>query len=616
MSKAADKFSSFASGAAKAIAGATTAIATGLGTIGKLALDNYADYEQLVGGVETLFKDGSDALMEYAKTAYKNAGVSANDYMKSVTSFAASLIQSLDGDTGKAVEYANTAMVDMSDNVNKMGTDMEMVQNAYNGFAKGEYRMLDNLKLGYSGSQEAMEQLIADAAANTEAQERLGVTVDATSLSFANIVQAIHVVQSELGILGTTEQEAATTISGSIGMLKASFEDLLTGFGNADADIGTLCDNVITSFEAVVNNVSPIVENIIQAMPDALSVLIDAIGDMLPDLLTTVAELFNEALAKLIELIPELIPAATQAIDTLITGLTDNLPALIQAAIQVIGALVGGLIQALPQIVPAALQAIMTLAQGLVDSIPQMMESATEVIIQLAKMLTEPSMLYKLYETALTLLKNLAEGLVLGIPQLIHAASDIIIGFNKYALSPDNLREIVAMALELVINIANGIILAIPELLVAAVRIVAEFIKAIVTTDWVEVGKNIVFGILDGLVGAWKTLVEWFEDAWDNLVDDVCDLLGIHSPSKVFAEIGKNMALGVGEGWEDEFGDIKDGIEDGMTFESAVNASGSNSRGGSHGINVTQNIYAQKMSPSEVFAEAKYQQTRAVLFGV
>lgn len=589
------------------------------GTGGK-SIQEYADEQgKSINAVKSEYASLEAAqtkLMEYASNAYKNAGVSANDYMDTVISFSAGLIQSLEGDTEKAVEYANIAMTDMSDNANKIGTDMESIQNAYNGFAKGNYSMLDNLKLGYYGTKEEMQRLIADAAANTEAQEKLGVTVDATSLSFSNIVSAIHVVQSELGILGTTEQEAATTISGSVGMLKASFEDLLTGFGNADADIGALCDNVITSFEAVVDNVSPVIENIIQAMPDALSALIDAVGDMLPELLTTVAELFNEALAKLIELIPELIPAATQAIDTLITGLTDNLPALIQAAIQVIGALVDGLIQALPQIVPAALQAIMTLAQGLVDSIPQMMESATEVIIQLAKMLTEPSMLYKLEETALTLLKNLAKGLVVAIPQLIHAASDIIIGFNEYALSPDNLREIIAMALELVINIAEGIILAIPQLLVAATRIVAEFIKAIVTTDWIEVGKNIVLGILDGLKGAWDTLVSWFENAWDALVDGVCDLLGIHSPSKVFAEIGKNMALGVGEGREDEFGDIKNGIEDGMTFESDVISNGSNSKSGSHGINVTQNIYAQKMSPSEVFAEAKYQQTRAVLFGV
>ena len=563
-----------------------------------------------------MFKDGSDALMEYAKTAYKNAGVSANDYMESVTSFSASLIQSLDGDTEKAVEYANTAMIDMSDNANKMGSDIESIQNAYQGFAKQNYTMLDNLKLGYGGTQAEMQRLIEDAAANTAAQEELGVTVDATSMSFANIVNAIHVVQSELGILGTTEQEAATTISGSVGMLKASFEDLLTGFGNADADIGALCDNVITSFEAVVDNVSPVIENIIQAMPDALSALIDAVGDMLPELLTTVAELFNEALAKLIELIPELIPAATQAIDTLITGLTDNLPALIQAAIQVIGALVDGLIQALPQIVPAALQAIMTLAQGLVDSIPQMMESATEVIIQLTKMLTEPSMLYKLTETALTLLKNLAEGIVKAIPELIDAAVEIIAGLVEYSLSPDNLKEIVQMALELVLQIAEGLIEAIPELIVAAGKLVVALIEAIVETDWIEVGKNIVDGIWDGLKDAWRSLVDWFEDAWDDLVDGVCDLLGIHSPSKVFAEIGKNMALGVGEGWEDEFGDIKNGIEDGMTFESDVITNGSNSRDGSHGINVTQNIYAQKMSPSEVFAEAKYQQTRAVLFGV
>lgn len=600
------------------VAGATTAIATGLAAMGKAALDGYADYEQLVGGVDTLFKSSSQTIQDYANQAYKTAGVSANKYMETVTSFSASLIQSLDGDTEKAAKYANMAMVDMSDNANKMGTNIESIQNAYQGFAKQNYTMLDNLKLGYGGTKEEMERLVQDAAANVEAQERLGVTVDANSLSFGNIVQAIHVVQDSLGILGTTSLEAETTISGSIGMLQASFDNLIVGFGNADADIATLCDNVVNSFIIVVDNVTPIVENIIQTLPKVMTNLIDAVGDLLPTLLDTVATLFTEALNMFVSLIPELIPAAVDAVMTIVGALMDNLPAIITAAIQIVMSLVEGITNALPQLIPSALAAVMAIVNGIVDNLPKLLEAATQIIITLAKMLTEPSMLFKLIETALKVVITLAEGIIDAIPQLLDAAVEIINNLIKYITTPGNLAKIIETAVQLVVELAGGIISAIPQLVAAVVDLVASLIDTIFTTDWLDVGKNIVDGLLGGLKNAWKTLTRWFSDAWDNLVGDVKDWLGIHSPSKVFAGIGENMALGVGVGWADSFEKIKDEIEGDMDFDGEIEVSG-NGKGTSakqRGVNVVQNIYASKMTPSEVFIEARYQQTREVLFGV
>ena len=600
------------------VAGATTAIATGLAAMGKAALDGYADYEQLVGGVDTLFKSSSQTIQDYANQAYKTAGVSANKYMETVTSFSASLIQSLDGDTEKAAKYADMAMVDMSDNANKMGTNIESIQNAYQGFAKQNYTMLDNLKLGYGGTQAEMERLVQDAAANVEAQERLGITVDATSLSFGNIVQAIHVVQDSLGILGTTSLEAESTISGSIGMLKASFDNLIVGFGNADADIATLCDNVINSFMLVVDNITPVIENIIQTLPKVMTNLIDAVGDLLPTLLDTVATLFTEALNMFVSLIPELIPAAVDAVMTIVGALMDNLPAIITAAIQIVMSLVEGITNALPQLIPSALAAVMAIVNGIVDNLPKLLEAATQIIITLAKMLTEPSMLFKLIETALKVVITLAEGIIDAIPQLLDAAVEIINNLIKYITTPGNLAKIIETAVQLVVELAGGIISAIPELVTAVVDLVASLIDTIFTTDWLDVGKNIVDGLLDGLKNAWETLTRWFSDAWDNLVGDVKDWLGIHSPSKVFAGIGENMALGVGVGWADSFEKIKDEIEGDMVFdgEIAVSGNGKGTSAKQRGVNVVQNIYASKMTPSEVFNEARYQQTRAVLFGV
>ncbi len=226
------------------------------------AVSAFAEFEQLVGGVDTLFKDSSGKLQEYADAAFRTAGMSANDYMANATSFAASLISSLGGDTDAAVEYANRAMVSMSDNANKMGTDINSIVGTYQSLARGNFAMLDNLKLGYGGTKAELERLIADAATYTDVQREMGVTVDATSMSFDNIVNAIAVVQSNLGIAGATAQEAATTIEGSVNSMKAAWENWLVGLGDENADLSGLTDNLITSVETVWENVNPVLGRI------------------------------------------------------------------------------------------------------------------------------------------------------------------------------------------------------------------------------------------------------------------------------------------------------------------------------------------------------------------
>nr|DAF41907.1 MAG TPA: tail tape measure protein [Caudoviricetes sp.] len=268
-------------------------------SIGKASLDSYADYEQLVGGVETLYKDSAGIIESYAKDAYKNVGLSANDYMETSTSFAAALVSSLSGDTEKAAEMANTAISDMSDNANKMGTNISSIQDAYNGFAKQNYTMLDNLKLGYGGTQAEMKRLIKEAAAMTDTQKELGVTVDSNSMSYANIVQAIHVVQANMGIMGTTSKEAATTIQGSTASMKSAWTNLLTGIADPEQDFQALVDNLVDSVITAGNNIIPRIKEIVPTLIDGLSELVTQLAPYVSGVIMELEPTIEEGLQAL-----------------------------------------------------------------------------------------------------------------------------------------------------------------------------------------------------------------------------------------------------------------------------------------------------------------------------
>ena len=340
--------------------------------LGKEVISAFADYEQLVGGIDTLFKDSSGKLQEYAEGAYKTAGLSANEYMETVTSFSASLISSLGGDTEKAVEYADMAITDMSDNANKMGSDMSAIQSAYQGFAKQNYTMLDNLKLGYGGTKTEVERLLKDA----QAISGIEYNID----SYADVVEAIHVIQTSMDITGTTAKEAEHTISGSVNSMQGAIKNLITGFGRADADMGKLCKDVIDAFKSVVKNITPVIQNIVAALPSVAGALIEAVGELLPVLLQTVTGLFSEVLTTIVKLLPSLIPAVVQAIMTIVNAIIENLPLIIDAAVQMIAALVQGIVDALPTLIPAAVQAIVTIVQGLIENLPMILDAALQLV--------------------------------------------------------------------------------------------------------------------------------------------------------------------------------------------------------------------------------------------
>jgi phage-related protein len=579
--------------------------------LGKEVITSFADYEQLVGGVDTLFKESSGKLQDYAANAYKTAGLSANEYMETVTGFSASLIQSLGGDTEKAVKYADMAITDMSDNANKMGTDMTSIQNAYQGFAKQNYTMLDNLKLGYGGTKSEMERLLADA----EKISGLEFNID----SYADVVQAIHVIQDNLGITGTTALEAEETITGSINALQSAFGNLLVGFGRADADIQMLTGNVVDAFKTVVTNITPVIENMIQALPAVTGALLEAISELLPSLLTMITDLFTQVLETLMSLLPSLIPVAVEAILTIINAIIENLPLLIEAAVLLIATLVQGLGEAMPNLIPAAVSAIVTIVQGLIENLPLLLEAALQLIMGLAEGLIAaipiliealPQIIEaiitflleaipQIIETGITLLTALIEALpdiitqivtaipqiidalitaILGsIPQIIEAGIDLLVALIQ-AL-PQIITTIVQAIPEIIAAIVNAfagnidkIIMAGVELFVALIEnlptIIAEIVKAVpqiiegivsafgsLMYKIVEVGGNIVKGLWEGIKGLagwiWDKVSGWASDLWSGIKS----FFGISSPSKEMAWIGEMLVEGLAGAIERSGGD-------------------------------------------------------------
>lgn len=603
--------------AAKVGMAAVTAAAAGVTALTKASLDGYANYEQLVGGVETLFKNSQDIVLKYADNAYKTAGLSANQYMETVTSFSASLLQSLDGDTAAAAEKANVAITDMADNANKMGTSMESIQNAYQGFAKQNYTMLDNLKLGYGGTKEEMQRLLDEANALNAAQ---GNYTNYTIESYADIVDAIHTVQTEMGITGTTAKEAATTIQGSVASAKSAWANLVTGIADENADLSGLIGTFVESVATAASNIVPRVTQILSGLGDAIAQIAPVIAEQVPQLL-------SEALPPLLDAAINLVAGAANGViavlpDILNTAL-DALPQMIDAAGTIITNLFNALVEAAPMIVDAGVDLLDQLTDGLIDGIPNLIARIPEIIEKFLNYITTrlPDILKKGGEISM----KLQDGIIQAIPQLVAALPQIITSIVNFVTQ--NLPLIVETGVKMLVNMITGIISSIPQLIEALPQIIDAICSGIenLLPSIVDIGAEIVKGLWEGI----KSLGSWIKEKvsgfFSGIVDSVKGLLGIHSPSRVFAGIGENMALGLGEGFDDEFSSVRKRIESGLDFSGkspriSITAkayqSGAGAGAALRGVNVTQNIYAQKMTPSQTLQEAIYLQKRAVMLGV
>lgn len=463
----------------KAMASAIKEATAALVDLGKQSIMGFAEQEQLIGGVDTLFKESSAQVQQYANDAYKTAGLSANQYMETVTSFSASLLQSLGGDTAAAAQKADQAITDMSDNANKMGTDMTSIQNAYQGFAKANYTMLDNLKLGYGGTKQEMERLLADA------EKFSGIKYDISS--YADIVDAIHVVQTEMGITGTTAKEAATTIQGSANAMKSAWSNLLTGMSNENLDLDKLVQNVVDSVGTYADNLLPRLQTMLPRFADGMTQLVNGLVPYVGPAMEMLLPALVQGVGGLVSGIVQALPAAVQAISAVVPMLVEQitilLPQILNAGIDIIAALASGIGENLPALIPAAVDAIITVAEGLVDHVD-------EIII-----------------AAGSLIAGLTQGLIEALPRLV---------------------------------------VRLPEIIGAIVKGLLSGMASIG-----EVGSQLVHGLFNGISNAASWLYDKLRGWVSDVLDWVKGLFGIHSPSKVFAnEIGKFIPPGITLGVE------------------------------------------------------------------
>lgn len=531
------------------LAGVGTAVAA-LAGVGKSALDAYATYEQAVGGVDTLFKDASGTVQKYAAEAYRTAGVSANEYMTQVTSFSASLISSLGGDTAKAAELGNTAMIDMSDNANKMGTDIETIQQTYQSLARGNYAMLDNLKLGYGGTKSEMERLIQDANKVKQANGEMG---DLSIDKFSDVVQAIHIMQQQMGITGTTAKEAATTIEGSVGMMKAAWQNWLAELGKDNADINGLTTQLVDSVGTVIQNVGPRIAQIITGITAALPQLFSSLGGTLPAL---VMQILPPVLGALGQLGTMLLTSATTWITSSLPQLlaqfqswvTSSLPSFLQNGLTMITNLLQGIVQALPQIASTAVIVLTTLLDGLSAQLPQLIPIGINAVLNLVQGILNN--LPQIIDSGLKLILGLAQGLINALPDLVGKVP-ILIGQLVGGII-NRLPQILQAGVQLLGALANGFISSVPRLIGAIPGMVGQIMRGFTSVNWGSVGLNIITGIATGIAGAAGRLVTAAVNAANNALNWVKRKLGIHSPSRVFRDqvgemIGEGMAVGIDE---------------------------------------------------------------------
>lgn len=536
-----------ASAGSRIVSGIKKAIATA--AIGKAiasTITEGAELEQSIGGIETLFKESAGKVKEYAANAYRTAGMSANEYMQLTTSFSASLLQSLAGDTQKAADVSNMAMTDMSDNANKMGTSMEDIKNAYQGFAKQNYTMLDNLKLGYGGTKTEMERLLSDA------QKLTGVKYDINNLS--DVYNAIHVIQGELDITGTTAKEAASTLSGSFDSMKAAFKNVI-GQITLGMDIKPALRNLAeTTTTYLFGNLLPAVGNILTGIPDML----EGVGTIIVRSMNIAAnnadqitqqgtEFVSQLATAIISNAPYLIEAAWNLLTSFASailntdwisvgeGLINNIQSgLSVAAGEILGSdsnivdsILNSIRENLPKVLDSGSEIITNLANGILQNIPSIITMAGTIILELISGITP--MIPMILESGAQILLNLVNGIISNLPEIAEAAVSVISNFGSYISS--NLPYILQTGIEIIGKLGAGLILAIPDLVSKIPQIISSIKSTFSNANWGEIGSNIIKGISNGIKNAAGQLWEAAKSVLGDFKDKILEMFGIHSPS-------------------------------------------------------------------------------------
>lgn len=522
--------------AARGTALAVSAVATGIGTLTTQAVSAYSDYEQLTGGIETLYGDASSQMMQYAQEAAAATGQDMNSYMESAIATSAAMISAVEGDQARAADLTNMSMIDMADNANKLGTDMESIQNAYRGFARANFTMLDNLALPYAGTQAEMERLLADAQAIS------GVEYDISS--YADIVEAIHVIQEEMGITGTTASEASETISGSLGALSASWQNLLVGVADPTADLGSLIDNLVGNAETALGNLIPVISNALSGMGQAITTLAPIIAEELPGLISSIlppllssAGVILEALAQgILEALPVLAPVAADLIIQLVDFVIQNLPLVIDSAIQIILAVTDGLTEAMPELIPAAVEAVITIVESLIENLDLLVNAALMLIIALADGLLQalPELLAAVPDLVLSLAAELAS--------MVQPLVDVALGWGTEFLTAittwfDNiwtkiqeffspLVEFVSPILEALRNLFDTIFEAIRVIISRVLTAIKTKIETIWNGIKTWISDHILEPLKETFSNAFNAIYERVEEPLNNVKNKVEEIFG------------------------------------------------------------------------------------------
>lgn len=417
------KIGNIAGTALKGVTVATGTVSTAFAGLVTASVNARGEIEQQIGGVETLFKDNASKVIKNAENAYKTASMSASEYMQTVTSFSASLLQGLGGDTSKAADVADMALKDMSDNANKFGTSMESIQFAYQGFAKQNYTMLDNLKLGYGGTKTEMERLLKDA------QKLTGVKYDINNLS--DVYTAIHVIQEELGVTGTTAKEASSTLQGSFASMKAAFDNFLNGSGSTE-DLADTVTNVLTNVSDAIVKLAPnILSGIVTLVEKLLPQVAKILVDLVPQLLDAVSNMIDSLLNMVTQDLSGLQETLTLLVNKIVEFFTTNLPKIIELGLQLIIALAKGIAESLPTLIPQIIDCVLKIVEVLVDNIDLIIDAGIQLIIGLIEGLTDPDTIEKLMETIPMLIIKIVEAVIKSLPKIIEAGARILLSLGQ-----------------------------------------------------------------------------------------------------------------------------------------------------------------------------------------
>lgn len=522
--------------AGKVIGAGMVAAGTAVVAVGKKALDSYADYEQLVGGVETLFEDLSDDVIDNSKVAYKTAGLSANEYLETVMGFSASLNQSLlasEGNISRAADLSNQIIIDMSDNANKMGSDMESIQNAYNGFAKQNYTMLDNLKLGYGGTKEEMQRLLEDA------EKLSGIKYDISS--FADIAEAIHVVQTEMGITGTTAKEASTTIQGSIRSAKSAWQNLITGMADDEADLDELVNNFFDSIVTVGDNIIPRIGIILDGIagmieklaPKIIEVLPDVISKVLPEIVKGAQTLLNAAvnvIPQIVKLIVQMLPNIISAFEQVFKALAGALNSIWGTLLEALPTLIPQLVTAITDVVVYILEHIGEILQPIIDNLPDIIISIVDALMDnlptlidglisfiLAIVEAIPQIIMGLIEALPTIIEKVITGLIECLPQLIEGLIELVIQLVIHL--PEIIIGLIEAIPKIVVSVAQALVEAGPKIWEAFTEIFSKAWTKIqeIFAPVAEWFSNMFSKAWEGIQAIWNNVVSFFQGIWQGI---------------------------------------------------------------------------------------------------